>query len=341
MPSLTILVHLQNRTYNVLVNNPTPQSPTPFAAPEKHGCLYRLTRFLGYFAVLYVMLVGFIAINETNLVYPTSKYPRGNWNPNFDFQEVTFISKDGTKIVGWYLPFEGATENALLCHGNAENVSQSATHYGLKFQSALNANVFIFDYRGYGKSEGEPFEQGVLEDAEAAMNWLCEKADCQSNDIILVGHSIGGGPAVYLASKHGGKSLFLQRTFSSLVEPAAGQYWFIPVSLIMRNRYPSEERIKNCEVPIHQSHGNLDALVPITSGRKLFDASPAKLKRFYENANSGHWDKLPRAYWHDVKDFLAQVNELPEYKKAIPPTNPEVEESPPTEKAAAIIEPGK
>ena len=271
-------------------------------------------KWLGYGLVMYIFLVGFIAINETYLVYPVSKYPHGEWEPDFEFEEITLISKDGTKLVGWYLPFPGATENALVCHGNAENVSQAATHYGLKFQSALNANIFLADYRGYGKCQGEPFEQGILEDVEVAMDWLCAKAGCEPDQIIVAGHSIGGGPTVHLAASKGAKAIFLQRTFSSLVEPAANQYWFIPVYYIMRNRYPSAERISNCNVPLHQSHGDLDTLVPIESGHKLFDASPAALKKFFVNTGGGHWGRLPLRYWDEVRQFIADVNQLPQHR---------------------------
>ncbi len=263
---------------------------------------------------MYLFLVVFVAINETSLVYPVSKATRGDWDPEFEFEEITFNSKDGTKLVGWYLPYPGATENALLCHGNGENVAQAAMHYGLKFQTTLNANIFLFDYRGYGKSQGEPFEQGVLEDAQAAMEWLCAKANCEPNQIIVVGHSIGGGPAVHLASTQGAKAMFLQRTFASLVEPAARVCWFMPVDYIMRNRYPSAERISNCDVPLHQSHGDHDTLVPIGSGRKLFEASPAKLKKFFTNLGGTHWGRLPLRYWDEVRQFIADVNELPQHR---------------------------
>ena len=262
-----------------------------------------------YLAIFYAMFVGLLAVNENSLVYPGSSPKRGNWNPDFRFEEVNFESKDGTRLVGWYLPCEGATETVLICHGNAENVAQSSEHSGIKFQAALNANVFVFDYRGYGKSEGSPYEAGVLADAEAALDWLNNKTETKAEDVILVGHSIGGGPAVHLASKMGAKAIFLQRTFASLVEPAQNKYWFIPVSLIMRNRFESAEKIKTCASPIHQSHGDLDSLVPIESGRKVYANSPATIKEFYVNKGRGHWDRLPSGYWQSVQEFVTRINQ--------------------------------
>lgn len=267
-----------------------------------------LIKTLALIVIAYVALLVILVINESYLVYPASKYPQGNWAPDFVFEEVNFFADDQIKIVGWFLPKPGATENVLVCHGNAENVAQSSASTGVRFRDALNANVFVFDYRGYGKSTGEPLEQWILGDTELAMNWLNRRTGTQPNDVVVVGHSLGGGPAVHVASAMGAKAMFLQRTFASLIEPAQERYWFVPVSLLMRNRYPSAERIKNCTVPLHQSHPENDDIVPIESARKLFDSSPAKMKEFLVLPGAGHWDGLPPAYWMSVRNFLDRVN---------------------------------
>lgn len=303
---LPILVNRQCQSYNSVMN-----AENRNVANETNAIRTKRpwSRWIFIIGGIYGLFVVLLAVNENRLVYPGSTYPRGNWNPDFPFEEVAFESKDGTELVGWYLPFDDATETVLVCHGNAENVSQSSQGTGLKFQGALNANVFVFDYRGYGKSRGSPFEQGVLEDSEAAFKWLIEKSGKKANEIILVGHSIGGGPAVHLADKFGAKAMFLQRTFSSLVEPAQNRYWFVPVSLIMQNRFESAEKIKDCTVPLHQSHGDQDQLVPIQSGRKVYDNSPAEIKEFFVNKGDNHWDPLPTRYWASVIEFLEKVNE--------------------------------
>jgi fermentation-respiration switch protein FrsA (DUF1100 family) len=267
-------------------------------------------------AFLYVAVLLFLMANETKLVYPGSKYPRGNWTPeNFDYEEVEFQSADGTKLVGWYLHAPDAAEIAtaeieadaeflLLCHGNAENVAQSAAYVGDRLRKALRANVFVFDYRGYGKSEGVPFERGVLEDSEAAFEWLKQKSGKAADEIILVGHSIGGGPAVHLASEQGARTLVLQRTFNALTEPAANQYPWLPIRYVMRNQFRSIDKIRNYQGPLFQSHGVQDRLIPIRMGRELFDAAPTTRKKFIAVDGMSHYEPLPESYWSDLKQFV-------------------------------------
>ena len=267
-------------------------------------------------AFLYVAVLLFLMANETKLVYPGSKYPRGNWTPeNFDYEEVEFQSADGTKLVGWYLHAPDAAEIAtaeieadaeflLLCHGNAENVAQSAAYVGDRLRKALRANVFVFDYRGYGKSEGVPFERGVLEDSEAAFEWLKQKSGKAADEIILVGHSIGGGPAVHLASEQGARTLVLQRTFNALTEPAANQYPWLPIRYVMRNQFRSIDKIRNYQGPLFQSHGVQDRLIPIRMGRELFDAAPTTRKKFIAVDGMSHYEPLPESYWADLKQFV-------------------------------------
>ena len=289
--------------------------------------VYLLKRVGIALAILYIGILLVLMANETSLVYPGSEYPRGNWDPvGFNFEEVEFRSDDGTRLVGWYLPppaVDAAAENQpehedlesgqqsvetiLLCHGNAENVSQSATYIGEMLRRTLNAELFVFDYRGFGKSEGVPAERGVLEDSEAAFEWLKTKSGKSPSEIILVGHSIGGGPAVHLASKHGAKSLVLQRTFNAITEPAAKQFPWLPIRYVMRNRFRSIDKIRDYPGPVFQSHGTADRLIPIHMGRELFDAAPTKTKQFISVEGMGHLDPLPENYWGQLSQFIESL----------------------------------
>jgi fermentation-respiration switch protein FrsA (DUF1100 family) len=216
------------------------------------------------------------------------------------------------------MPLNCSDRTVLLCHGNGENVAESAGYNGEYLRHSLYADVFVFDYRGFGKCEGTPTEAGVLADADAALKWVCEKTNKEPKDIILVGHSLGGGPAVHLASTYGCKAMILQRTFSSMTDAAQHNYPWLPVSWIMRNRYPSHEKIKTCECPLYQSHGADDKLIPVESALKLFRSSPAKIKKFNEFVGVGHYDELPLGYWYDIREFMNRVDPPPAVVEDVP-----------------------
>ena len=273
-------------------------------------------------ALVYVaMLVG-LAVFENNLVYPGSPYARGNWDAQGQgFTEVEFQAEDETKLFGWYadapmpdralVNSDAAGEEnelkrrraILYCHGNAENVAQASAYAGKRFRQELDASIFVFDYRGFGKSEGSPHEAGLQMDADAALAWLCEKTSLKPADIIIVGHSIGGGPACYLANKYGCQMLVLQRTFSSLPDAAAYKYPMFPIHFVMRNRMNSAEAIRACQMPLFQSHGSADQLVPIELGKQVFENSPAGQKEFFKVDGMTHWDPLPEEYWVKLRAF--------------------------------------
>ncbi len=271
-----------------------------------------IMRLIILIMLLYVIVVAILVLFENKLVYPDPGM-KGEWQPtDIDFEEVTFQAADDTSICGWFLPAPATVktpETVLLCHGNGENAAMSTAHMGDKLRHLLGANVLVFDYRGYGKSDGFSHEAGILKDTEAAMAWLNQKTGTTPNDVIVAGHSIGGGPACHIASKAGAKAIVLQRTFASLTDAAKSNFWFMPVEQLMRNRYPSAEKIKSCDRPLFQSHGDRDYLVPIKSGRKLFEASPSSNKTFYINRNKGHWDPLPDQYWEQLKRFVINLNE--------------------------------
>lgn len=275
-----------------------------------------LIRLMIIIALGYVAIIVMMMANETYLIFPGSKFPKGDWETTqFEFEEINFESADGTRLVGWFLPRpdrvgsaeEPSTfETVLFCHGNAENAAQ-ASWSGNEFRNKLNADVLVFDYRGFGKSEGSPNEPGVLADSEAALEWLCDRTDRTPEEVIVVGRSLGGGPAVHLAAKCGCKTLVLQRTFSSIADTAQHHYRWLPVRLLMRNPFLSIEKIKSCEIPLFQSHGDVDTVVPIQLGRKLHDASPANRKKFLECPGMGHFDGLPTEYWSELKSFLEEL----------------------------------
>lgn len=299
------------------LTNPTEQtSEIPETKPVQRfaGVKRWMFRILFYSVGLYLLILVMLAWNETALVYPGSPESNGNWNPEtFAYEEVEFKSADGTELLGWYIPpnpeDKKKCRTVLICHGNGENLAQVAGYWGVEFRNKLNAEVFAFDYRGFGKSEGTPTEKAVFEDSTAALEQFCQRAGKSVADVIIVGHSLGGGPAVHLAKTQGCKMLILQRTFSSLPDAASASYPIFPVHWIMQNRMNSKESIKDCNMPLFQSHGNADTLIPCDLGHTLHDCCPSEKKEFFEVDGMGHWDPLPTDYWVKLKAFVNDVCE--------------------------------
>lgn len=294
--------------------------------PQKRNHAVRfLKNVLLGIGVLYVSVVAFLLFSETSLVYPGAN-GAGNWDPEFDFEEVWVDSTDDAKIHGWFLPHKAPKRYVLLCHGNAENVPQVAERYARAVGMAMEASVLVFDYRGFGKSEGTPNETAVIDDAQAMLGWLKEKANVEKAQLAIsyYGSSLGGGVAVGLAEREQPQYLVLDRTFDAITTAAATTYPWIPVKFLMRNRFDSAKRIKEIDVPLFQSHFTNDTLCRNESARILFDASPTTTKHFYEMPKGGHYDPLPADYWRELQSYFAQV------PPAVKPNERTKNEAPPT-----------
>ena len=275
------------------------------APTRKRSPLWRLVRIL---ASVYIGLCLVMMALESWLVYPRP----GNQSPDdwkisqADQTDVTFLAEDGTTLHGWFFAHNEPEYAILYCHGNGENISHNAGYLSL-LRNRLKASVFIFDYRGYGNSEGSPHERGIILDGIAAQNWLAEKMQIKTDEVVIMGRSIGGGVAVAIAEKQGARALVLQNTFAAMWEVAAEKYPWLPVKWIMRNRYPSAQRIQTYPGPLIQIHGTEDRIVAYSQGKKLFAAAPTQNKLWIENKGQGHNGPLPNSYFQTLTEFLAQL----------------------------------
>lgn len=264
-------------------------------------------RFVRLLLILFLVTLLAMTLLETWLVYPIPPVERGDWRPaGLQFEDVWFTSEDGTKLHGWFVERPQAKRAILYCHGNGEDVSRNADVVA-HLSESLDASVFIFDYRGYGHSEGRPNEAGCIADGLAAQQWLAERIGKRPSDIFVMGRSIGGAIATAVAAEQGARALVLVNAFSRMTDVAAHHYRWLPVRLLMKNRYDSVARIRQFTGPVFQSHGTADWIVPIELGRELFAAAPTTQKRFVEFAGGGHNDHEPASYYGELADFLDGV----------------------------------
>lgn len=241
---------------------------------------------------------------ETDLVFPGAGPERGDWeHPGIELEDISFDSLDGTSLHGYFFPKSDATATILFCHGNAENVAMIAPEMD-RLRKQMNAAVFAFDYRGFGKSQGRPFERGICEDAEAASIWLSEETEQSEEELILMGRSLGGGVTVHLASRNGARALVLDRTFSSAVDVAASHYWWLPVRFVMRNQFLSIAKIKYFHGPLLQMHGDKDEVIPLWSAQRLFQRSVSSVKDFQTIEGLTHLVPCPEVYFAKVENLI-------------------------------------
>jgi len=264
-----------------------------------------------YVLVAYLALLLFLMFFEESLIFVPAKYPDGDFQPpGLAFEDAHFTAADGTRLHGWYLERRDAIAVLLFAHGNAGNLTHRADVLRVLHQH-LPATVMIFDYRGYGRSEGTPTEEGILQDARAARAWLARRAGIAEAQIVLLGRSLGGAVMVDLATRDGARALILEGTFTSLPDVGAYHYPWAPVRLLMRTRLDSLAKIGNYHGPLLQSHGDADRIVPYELGRRLHDAVPGAAKKFLRIPAGDHNDPQPGWYYDELRAFLRGLDDRP------------------------------
>jgi fermentation-respiration switch protein FrsA (DUF1100 family) len=173
-------------------------------------------------------------------------------------------------------------------------------------QAKLRTDVLLFDYRGYGRSEGRPDEEGTYRDGRAAYNYLVRECGLAPDRIILFGESLGAAIAVQMATELQARALVLESPFTSIRDMARSVYPFLPVGSLLRTRYDNLAKIQQVTVPLLVLHGTHDRTVPFAQGKRLFEAA-REPKRFFGIEGAGHNDTFyvgGEAYWEVWRRFL-------------------------------------
>ncbi|MHC4439008.1 MAG: alpha/beta hydrolase [Planctomycetota bacterium] len=188
-----------------------------------------------------------------------------------DFENVVFKSSDILNLSGWYIPVNNPKFTVLFCHGNGGNIAHRLDSINI-FHN-LGLNCFIFDYRGYGDSQGKPDEEGTYADAMAAYNWLVEEKKTPAENIIIFGRSLGGSIAAQLAGKVEARALIVESAFTSYVDMGNEYYPYMPVRWFARFGYKTIDYIRNVHCPVMFIYSRNDEIVPYKFGLELYEAA--------------------------------------------------------------------
>jgi hypothetical protein len=249
-------------------------------------------------AIGYALVLLLVFVFQPRLVYFPQIAHEVDGTPlavGLSYEDVHLTAADGVKVHGWWVPAANPRGAVMLMHGNAGNISHRLGY--LSMFKRLGYSVLLFDYRGYGKSGGHPDEEGTYRDADAAWRHVTGERKVPAADIVMVGESLGGGVATWLALKYPPRALVLASTFKSVPDLGAQIYPWLPVRLLATVKYDNLARMRDIQVPILITHSREDDVVPFAHAEALFAAAqqPKELLVLAGGHNDGFL--FTRAEW--------------------------------------------
>jgi len=254
---------------------------------------------------IYFLVLVFLYFYQRNLLYHPNENNYSEDKISVDIENVRIKTSDNIELLGWYHEKNLKDFKTLIFfHGNAgslENRIHKLNHF-----RDMNINFLIIAWRGFSGNNGNPSEQGLYEDGKSAIDWLIKKGISEKN-LILYGESLGTGVAIHLAQNKNFAGVILETPFTSMIDAAKKFYPYIPVKLLLKDKFENYKKIKNINSPILIMHGEVDQLVPFSMGKKIYEiANEPKYSYFtkYDNHMMEYDENLVLA----LKSFLRSLN---------------------------------
>ena len=260
-----------------------------------------------------IIVIGLLLLNvwmhfqqPRMIFYPIRELYQTPADWGLDYEDVTFNTADNVQLHGWYIPQQPSEQVLLFFHGNAGNISHRRD--SIELFHRLGLNVFIIDYRGYGKSSGRPGEQGLYEDAAAAWRYLTEEKGIANDQILIFGRSLGGAVAASLASGVQARGLILESTFSSARDFAKTAFPVLSRLVSTRYDFNTAENIRQVNYPVLVLHSPDDEIMPFQLGEKVFHAAqqPKHFVRMQGDHNNGFLQSQPE-YAQEFDNWLKGI----------------------------------
>jgi fermentation-respiration switch protein FrsA (DUF1100 family) len=242
-------------------------------------------------------------------VYHPSPWVDGDWGrlSALPLQDVWFQSSDGTRLFGWMVEQNPASPVLLWCHGNAGNIIHRLENLVQLHRTGFS--VFLFDYRGYGRSQGKPSEAGLYRDAHAAYLYLTEQRRVSRDRLVIFGRSLGAAVAGDLVSRRPAAGVILESPFPSVASVARLTYFGTVGHWLLGSRFDLLERLPQISMPLLVIHGDRDHVIPLELGKAVYDAARPP-KELYVVRGADHNDLYAiggQAYFERLKQFVGKV----------------------------------
>ena len=256
---------------------------------------------LSWLLVAYIVIVVFVYFYQRNLLYHPSENNYQDAKIEFDYEEIFIKVDDEIKLKSWIVKKDFKKFKTLvLFHGNAGHLSNRI--YKINELNKLNINILLISWRGFSGNKGSPTEKNLYQDAEAAIKWLNEQK-IENEQIILYGESLGSGVAVEIAKKNDFNGIILESPFTSIENSAKIYYPYLPVKLLLKDKYDSISKVKMINIPILIMHGKKDDVVPFAMGKELFEKANTP-KHSYFTSEDDHMMEFNSNLINAIKEFI-------------------------------------
>ena len=217
----------------------------------------------------YLLILVFVFFYQRNLLYHPFENNYSSDKINFSYDEVFIPTSSGNNLKGWFHKKDLNKKKTLVFfHGNAGDLRNRI--HKLNLIKDFDINFLIVAYRGFNGNKGKPTEKGLYEDARSTLNWLA-KQKIKEDQIIIYGESLGTGVSIEIAQNKNFAGIILESPFTSMVDAGKFYYPYLPVSLLLKDRYETIKKLKNINIPILVMHGKKDKIVPFQMGKKVFE----------------------------------------------------------------------
>jgi len=252
----------------------------------------------------YFLIILFVYFYQRNLLYHPSENNYLNDKITFNYEEIFIETDKNINLKSWFIKKDlNKFKTILIFHGNAGNLFNRV--YKLNELNKLDVNILLISWRGFSGNKGKPTEKNLYHDAEEAIKWLNNRGAISKN-IILYGESLGTGVATELGTSNAFGGIILESPFTSIANAAKIYYPYLPVNIILKDRYNSISKIKNITTPILIMHGKKDNIVPQKMGLELYEkANQPKFSYFPENDD--HMMEYNDNLLNSIKLFINKI----------------------------------